>query len=65
MLTTILLGLIIILYAAGMYLMAAFIPYIEAYADEKGYELKPGWKFNMLAFWPIMLIVEAVTSGKE
>lgn len=65
MLTTILIGLIVILYAAGMYLMAAFIPYIEHYANEKGYEMRPGWKLGMLVGWPIMLIIEAVVAGKE
>lgn len=63
MLTTILIGLVIILYAAGMYLMAAFVPTIERAAEQQGYRLKTGWKLGLLLLWPVAMIVEAVTSG--
>lgn len=64
MFTTILIGLIIILYAAGMYLMAAFVPMIELSAKQQGHTLKTGWKYGLLLFWPVAMIVEALTAGK-
>lgn len=65
MLTTILIGLIIVLYAAGAYLMAAFIPAIETAAAQESLKLKPGWRVGLVLLWPIAMIVEAVTTGKH
>lgn len=65
MLTTILIGLIIVLYAAGAYLMAAFIPAIEMAAAQQDLKLKPSWKVGLVFLWPIAMIVEAVTAGKH
>lgn len=65
MLTTILIGIIIVLYAAGVYLMAAFIPAIETAAAQQGYTLKRNWKWGLMFLWPIAMIVEAVTAGKH
>lgn len=65
MLTTILIGIIIILYAAGAYLMAAFIPMVERAAEQKGYVLKPSWKLGLLLLWPVAMIAEATTAEKH
>lgn len=65
MITILLLGIIAILYFAGMYLMAAFVPYVEHSAEQEGHQLRTGWKAGLLVGWPIAVILEALITGKQ
>lgn len=64
MLTTILIGISVILYLAGLYLMAAFIPAIEEATEELGFSMSTTWKWLLLFGWPIAMIYDAFVSRK-